>query len=104
MAFRNRPTLDRKHRPRWQDELRSQQLIVAGFAVAFAIAIGIFGATSWSTYYDSHLRQVAYVGGLSGGLSVDRGALAQRTAGITAELYGERADLLASEGVAREHE
>ena len=80
MAFRNRPTLDRKHRPRWQDELRSQQLIVAGFAVAIAIAIGIFGATSWSSYYDSHLRQVAYVGGLS----VDRDALTQRTAVITA--------------------
>ena len=97
MAFRNRPTLDRKHRPRWQDELRSQQLIVAGFAVAIAIAIGIFGATSWSSYYDSHLRQVAYVGGLS----VDRDALTQRTAVITAELYAKRADLLASEGGAR---
>ena len=34
MTFRNRPTLDRKHRPRWQDERRSQQLIIAGFAAA----------------------------------------------------------------------
>jgi parvulin-like peptidyl-prolyl isomerase len=61
MSFRNRPTLDRKHRPRWQDELRSQQLIVAGFALAMAVAIGIFAATAWSQYYATHLRQVATV-------------------------------------------
>src|SRR5207249_6291452 len=97
MSFRNRPTLDRRHRPRWQDELRSQQLIVAGFAIAIAIAIGIFGATAWSSFYDNHLRQVAYVGGLS----VDRDALIQRTGVITAELYAKRADLMASEGGAR---
>ena len=62
MSFRNRPVLDRKHRPRWQDELRTQQLIVAGFAIAIAVAIGIFGATAWSDHYDSHLRPVAAVG------------------------------------------
>lgn len=56
-----KPILDRRHRPRWQDELRTQQLIVGGFAVAIAIAIGIFGATLWSSYYDNHLRQVALV-------------------------------------------
>jgi len=39
MSFRNRPVLDRKHRPRWQDELRTQQLIVASFAIAIAVAI-----------------------------------------------------------------
>ncbi len=61
MSFRNRPTLDRKHRPRWQDELRSQQLIVGGFALAMAVAIGIFAATAWSQYYLTHLRQVAMV-------------------------------------------
>jgi len=62
MSFRNRPVLDRKHRPRWQDELRTQQLIVAGFAIAIAVAIGIFGATAWSDHYDGHLRPVAAVG------------------------------------------
>ena len=94
MSFRNRPTLDRKHRPRWQDELRSQQLIVAGFAVAIAIAIGIFGATTWSSYYDNHLREVAYVGGAS----FDRDALAKRVGIISAELRAKLTDLTASAG------
>ena len=62
MSFRNRPVLDRKHRPRWQDELRTQQLIVAGFALAIAAAIGIFAATAWFNYYEQHLRPVAAVG------------------------------------------
>ncbi len=62
MSFRNRPVLDRKHRPRWQDELRTQQLIVAGFALAIAAAIGIFAATAWFNYYEGHLRPVAAVG------------------------------------------
>lgn len=62
MSFRNRPVLDRKHRPRWQDELRTQQLIVSGFAIAIAVAIGIFAATAWSDHYESHLRPVAAVG------------------------------------------
>ncbi len=65
MSFRNRPVLDRKHRPRWQDELRTQQLIVAGFALAIAAAIGIFAATAWSDYYEAHLRPVAAVGDLT---------------------------------------
>ena len=63
MSFRSRPVLDRKHRPRWQDELRTQQLIVTGFAVAIALAIGIFGAAAWSGYWDAHLRPVAAVAG-----------------------------------------
>lgn len=61
MSFRNRPVLDRKHRPRWQDELRTQRLIVAAFAGAIAVAIGIFGATAWSEHYQAHLKQVAMV-------------------------------------------
>ena len=65
MSFRNRPVLDRKHRPRWQDELRTQQLIVTGFAVAIAVAIGIFAATAWSSHYESHLRPVASVGSVT---------------------------------------
>jgi len=63
MSFRSRPVLDRKHRPRWQDELRSQQLVIGGFAVAIAVAVGIFGATVWNDHYGAHLRQVAYVNG-----------------------------------------
>jgi hypothetical protein len=74
MVFRNRATLDRKHRPRWQDELRSQQLIVAGFAVAIAVALGIFAATAYGTYYDAHLREVAVVAGVG----YDRDALNER--------------------------
>ncbi len=62
MSFRNRPVLDRKHRPRWQDELRTQQLIVAGFALAIAAAIGIYAATVWFAHYDAHLRPMAEVG------------------------------------------
>jgi parvulin-like peptidyl-prolyl isomerase len=62
MSFRNRPVLDRKHRPRWQDELRTQRLIVAGFAIAIAVAIGIFAAVAWSDHYESNLRPVAAVG------------------------------------------
>lgn len=98
MSFRNRPTLDRKHRPRWQDELRSQQLIVAGFAVAIAIAVGIFGATAWSSYYDNHLREVAFVGGTS----FDKDALAKRSGIINAELQAKLTDLTASAGGAND--
>jgi len=98
MSFRNRPTLDRKHRPRWQDDLRSQQLIVAGFAVAIAIAVGIFGATTWSTYYDNHLREVAYVGETS----FDKDALAKRSGIISAELNARLTDLTGSAGGAND--
>ena len=51
MSFRSRPVLDRRHRPRWQDELRTQQLIVIAFAVAISLAIGIFGAAAWNGYW-----------------------------------------------------
>ena len=63
MTFRSRPVLDRKHRPRWQDELRTQQLIVVGFAIAIALALGIFGAAAWNGYWEAHLRPVAVVDG-----------------------------------------
>jgi len=62
MTLRSRPVLDRKHRPRWQDELRTQQLTVIGFAVAIAIALGIFGIAAWNGFWQSHLRPVAAVG------------------------------------------
>lgn len=63
MTFRSRPVLDRKHRPRWQDELRTQQLTIIGFAVAIAIALGIFGIAAWNGFWQSHLRPVASVAG-----------------------------------------
>jgi len=98
MSFRNRPTLERRHRPRWQDELRSQQLIVGGFAIAIAIAIGIFGATAWATYYDNHLQQVAYVSGQS--LTIDD--LGVRSAIISSEVYAHEVELTAQSGGARD--
>jgi parvulin-like peptidyl-prolyl isomerase len=63
MSFRSRPVLDRKHRPRWQDELRTQQLTVIAFAVAIALALGIFGAAAWNGYWEAHFRPVAAVAG-----------------------------------------
>ena len=65
MTIRSRPVLDRKHRPRWQDELRTQQLTVLGFAAAIALALGIFGAAVWNGYWESHFRPVAAVEGSS---------------------------------------
>ena len=82
MSFRNRPVLDRKHRPRWQDELRTQRLTVAGFAIAIAVALGIFAATIWSSFYDANLRQVAYVDGVS----IDRAAMNRQVDILRSEL------------------
>lgn len=98
MSFRNRPVLDRKHRPRWQDELRSQQLIVAGFALAIAVAIGIFGAATWNAYYDASLRQVALVEGTP----MTQAQLSRRTDIIFAELGSTLADLQGQLGGARD--
>ncbi len=97
MVFRNRATLDRKHRPRWQDELRSQQLIVAGFAVAIAVALGIFAATAYGTYYDAHLREVAVVAGVG----YDRDALNERKAELAADLSATAKDIEDHGGGAR---
>jgi parvulin-like peptidyl-prolyl isomerase len=98
MSFRNRPVLDRKHRPRWQDELRSQQLIVAGFALAIAVAIGIFAAVAWSQFYNDNLRQVAIVQGTA----VDRSDLDRRTDLIAAELTASYLELQSQLGGARD--
>jgi parvulin-like peptidyl-prolyl isomerase len=89
MSFRNRPVLDRKHRPRWQDELRTQQLIVAGFALAIAAAIGIFAAAAWSSFYDASLRQVALVGGTP----IGQAELSRRTDIIYGQLAATALDL-----------
>jgi parvulin-like peptidyl-prolyl isomerase len=91
MAYRNRPVLGRKRRPRWQEELRTQQLVVGGFAVAIAVALGIFGASAWNGYWEGHLRPVASVDGVA----FDREDLTARERIITAELTGEAFDIQA---------
>lgn len=98
MSFRNRPVLDRKHRPRWQDELRTQQLVVAGFALAIAVALGIFGATVWGSYYETHLRPVANVNGTG----YDRAQLTAREHVLTAQLTSQAVDLQGQLGGARD--
>ena len=89
MSFRTRPVLDRRHRPRWQDELRTQQLTVIAFAVAIALALGIFGATAWNGYWDAHLRPVADVAGMA----FDRSDLDERTRILVAEATADITEL-----------
>jgi peptidyl-prolyl cis-trans isomerase SurA len=89
MSFRNRPVLDRKHRPRWQDELRTQQLIVAGFALAIAVAVGIFAAAAWNGFYQSNLRQSALVDGTP----IERGDVVKRIQIVASELQATAVDL-----------
>jgi parvulin-like peptidyl-prolyl isomerase len=98
MSFRNRPVLDRKHRPRWQDELRTQQLVVAGFALAIAVAVGIFAAAAWSAFYQANLRQA----GLVGGVPVERAELMTRINTISAELQATAVDLQSQSGGQRD--
>ena len=89
MTLRSRPVLDRKHRPRWQDELRTQQLIVVGFAIAIAVAIGIFGAAAWNGYWETHSRPVADVAGTS----FDKSDLDERETILTMELVAKLTEL-----------
>lgn len=98
MSFRNRPVLDRRHRPRWQDEQRFQQLLIGGFALAIAVALGIFGATAWNGYYENHLRQVALVEGES----ISRDQVRTREAILQAEILATAADLQAQLGGPRD--
>jgi parvulin-like peptidyl-prolyl isomerase len=98
MSFRNRPVLNRKHRPRWQDELRTQQLVVAGFAMAIAVAVGIFAAAAWSDFYQANLRQAALVGGRP----VERADLETRINIVSAEILATAADLDSQAGGARD--
>ena len=98
MTIRSRPVLDRKHRPRWQDELRTQQLTVIGFAVAIAVALGIFGAAAWNGWWESHLRPVASVDGES----YTRGELNVRERIITAEAVAQVTELNAQLGGPRD--
>jgi len=98
MTFRSRPVLDRRHRPRWQDELRTQQLTVVAFAVAIALALGIFGAAAWNGYWESHFRPVAAVAGTT----YDRADLAVRERILTAEAVAEVTELQAQLGGPRD--
>ena len=91
MTIRSRPVLDRKHRPRWQDELRTQQLTVLGFAIAIALALGIFGAAAWNGYWESHLRPVAVVAGEP----FVRGDVSEREGILTAEAVATLTELQA---------
>ena len=98
MTIRSRPVLDRKHRPRWQDELRTQQLTIIGFAIAIALAIGIFGATVWNNYWNAHFRPVAAVAGESFSAS----DLDVRARIITAEAIAQATELQAQLGGPRD--
>lgn len=89
MSFRSRPVLDRRHRPRWQDELRTQQLTIVAFAVAIALALGIFGATAWNGYWESHFRPVASVGDVT----FDRADLTERQGILVAQLIAQATEL-----------
>src|SRR5688500_9960351 len=98
MSFRSRPVLDRKHRPRWQNELRTQQLTVIAFAVAFAVAVGIFGAADWDGYWEAHARPVADVAGAT----FDRSDLDERKRIMVAEASATIAELQAQMGGPRD--
>ena len=98
MSFRNRPVLDRKHRPRWQDELRTQQLIVAAFALAIAVAVGIFAAAAWSGFYQNNLRQAALVDGRP----IERADVVKRIEAVAAELQATAVDLQTHSGGMRD--
>ncbi|MGH2445634.1 MAG: peptidylprolyl isomerase [Candidatus Limnocylindria bacterium] len=98
MTFRTRPVLDRKHRPRWQDELRTQQLTVVAFALAIAVAVGIFGAAAWNAYWESHNRPVASVAGTT----YDRSDLDLRERVLVAEASATIADLQSQLGGPRD--
>lgn len=98
MTYRSRPAPRRRQRARWQDELRTQRILIGAFAVAIAIALGVFGMSAWNAYYDSHLRQVMLIEGTS----VSREELELRQGIIGAELQATYIDLTATAGGARD--
>ena len=89
MTYRSRPAPRRRHRARWQDELRTQRLLIGAFAGAIAVALGLFGMSAWTAYYDSNLRQVIVVEGTA----VPRESLDLRQAIIGSELQATAVDL-----------
>ncbi|MEO5986680.1 MAG: peptidylprolyl isomerase [Candidatus Limnocylindria bacterium] len=98
MTIRSRPVLDRKHRPRWQDELRTQQLTVVAFAMAISLALGIFGAAAWNGYWEAHFRPVA----AAAGVTYDRSDLEERQRILVAEASATIAELQSQLGGARD--
>jgi parvulin-like peptidyl-prolyl isomerase len=94
MTYRSRPAPRRRQRARWQDELRTQRLLIGAFAAAIAAALGLFGMSAWSAYYDTHLRQVIVVEGTA----VPREGLDLRQTIIGAELEASAEDLTAQLG------
>jgi parvulin-like peptidyl-prolyl isomerase len=98
MTYRSRPAPRRRHRARWQDELRTQRLLVGAFAAAIAVALGLFGMSAWNAYFDTHLRQVIVVEGTP----VSREALDLRQAIMGAELQATGTDMSAQTGGARD--
>lgn len=98
MTYRSRPAPRRRHRARWQDELRTQRLLVGAFAAAIAIALGVFGISAWSAYFDGHLRQVMVVEGTA----VSRDAFDLRQTIIGSELQATGLDLNNQLGGARD--
>ncbi|HET9498153.1 MAG TPA: peptidylprolyl isomerase [Candidatus Limnocylindria bacterium] len=89
MTHRSRPAPRRRQRARWQDELRTQRLLIGAFAAAIAVALGLFGMSAWTAYYDGNLRQVIVVEGTA----VSREGLDLRQAIIGAELQATAVDL-----------
>lgn len=98
MTYRSRPAPRRRHRARWQDELRTQRVLVGGFAAAIAVALGLFGISAWSAYFDGHLRQVMVVEGTA----VSREGLDLRQTIIGSELQATGLDLNNQLGGARD--
>jgi len=94
MTYRSRPAPRRRQRARWQDELRTQRLLIGAFAAAIAVALGLFGMSAWTGYYDGNLRQVIVVEGTA----VPREGLDLRQAIIGAELQATAVDLQAQMG------
>ena len=98
MTYRSRPAPRRRHRARWQDELRTQRLLIGGFAAAIAVALGLFGMSAWNTYFDAHLRQVMLVEGTP----LSREDVELRQTIIASELQATALDLNGQLGCARD--
>jgi parvulin-like peptidyl-prolyl isomerase len=98
MTYRSRPAPRRRPRARWQDELRTQRLLIGAFAVAIAVALGLFAMSAWNAYYETHLRQAIVVDGTP----VPREDLDLRQTIIGSELQASAVDLNDQLGGARD--
>jgi parvulin-like peptidyl-prolyl isomerase len=73
-------------------------MLIGAFAVAIAVALGLFGMSAWTAYYDMHLRQVIVVDHAP----VTREAFDLRQAIIGAELQATAEDISDQLGGARD--